>query len=1094
MSARLFGGVVTCFASLAAGAAWAEPVLALAPGAGPAPQTPVAVVLTDLDPETAYWVTIVPAIAEPGAYEEFHYVEAAKRAELSFAGLPPDSYEIRLHEQSGGDPVVARLALDLGAAPATPLVSDATRAFATAYGLTGDWTGSYVCPDGAADVTLTLWNGSYDNRFDGRMRATLTDGPDAGASGEWPVYAESTPKHGLVGLGFESPRKEPRPGYGMARLSEARLSEDGARIEGGSFLRHGCSDFTLVRAPVAPPEEAAVETAALAQRGFWGTWSGGYSCSGIETSLDLDFMMDAASGRLEARWRYRGGDARRAFAGEAVFRALDASGGAVELQPLRWIEQPNGHTASPTTLRIGPDGKRLQGTIEGCERLVAERVGEPPALPDPEADVVSASARATLASLEGAWEGETSCYGADHLMRLDLSGLAAGRPEGMFRHVAVDGPALAQLRLALKPRADGSLAAAEAERLQYALHHPVYTPVEVAAEGEDLRVRFDGTACTPATISRPIDPEPLTIAGEARDAPAGAVLVLSEDGRSLRPAPAAQACAALAAWSEALAPQERALNRAGGWNGWPGLFAEARFVPVFGAPYATLSGSPDIGRLVKPLAQRDCRAHGQSFDPELVTVIDAAFGLGRNTDFGSDHHRFRRAAAQANSAAAGLPALLAEIEAIPVAPDAAAALDTLRTTLDPKVTLLGATDRAQVAAALDARAEAIMRSAEDDHLARLADGRTPVTLATLGRAEDILAARASADAADWRTRLHPQATALADEFLAPGASRQDRESFASLSAFPAIADRLAALDRDDAAATDERLQAIDAQIAAAERIEALRPLRAELDALAADTATADRTARPFMAFDRRAEALVADAVAQLPAAAPARPPAGAAPSGIKQSAFVAALLAGDRGSAYHADRDFALIYLQQMTSVFRDYCPAALPADLQTQIASQFMDMDALTGGRDAMAAAGLQALADGIIMLADPGAAISQAIRTDEILLVADGDAQILLNSYRCTGPELRAFFENARAYVVDPAEGVETDALRMGDVCRAALADDMTSRDTMAYCDCAGATLDQALNDNAKRYLRAEPAVHYRQLGLFARAADRQIQSCRR
>jgi hypothetical protein len=240
---------------------------------------------------------------------------------------------------------------------------------------------------------------------------------------------------------------------------------------------------------------------------------------------------------------------------------------------------------------------------------------------------------------------------------------------------------------------------------------------------------------------------------------------------------------------------------------------------------------------------------------------------------------------------------------------------------------------------------------------------------------------------------------------------------------------------------------------------------------------------------------VAEAAADLPAAQPPSPAeAAAAPEGVNERALVAALLAGDPAAAYRVDRDRALIYLQRMTAVFREFCPAALPPDLQTRIAAQFMDMDALAGGRDAMAAAGLQAIAQGLAALADPGAAMGRAMRVDQIHLAADADAQILLNRYRCTGAELRGFFRNARAYVVAPAQGVPAEALRMADTCRAAFPDRATMRDTAAYCDCAGAILDRALNDDAKRYLRAEPPSRWRALDLFARTAEREMRSCRR
>ena len=666
-------------------AARAAPEIALATEMDAAPDTPITVVANGLEPARSYWITIVPEHAEPGSYEEFHYVEAMAETRLDFTGLPAGDYEIRLHRSGDGDPMVARLALSLGevAAESAAGPTASTRAFAAAHGLNGDWTGSYTCADGSADVTLTLWMGAHEGSYQGRMRATLRDGPDAGAMGEWPAYAQHSPRHGTVGLGFEAPLAEPRPQYQMAGLREAALSEEGTRIEGGSFVRHGCTDFSLTRMPIPEPEAAAEAARAMTQRGFFGNWTGAYSCAGQETALDLEFTRDSVTGRLHADWRYSGGEGRGAFAGAVRFRVTPASGNAVDLLPLTWIEQPYRHTASPVVLRAAPDQRRLQGEVAGCGPVEVARVAMPAQPLPSDHGLMPAALREELAGLEGVWEGTTQCGETTTLMRLDIAAMTGENLEADFRYVAAEDVDVATwLRLNLTYGLHSELRVTVAERMAWKQNGPVHVPSAVVPHDPQISARFVNMDCEQVLLSRPVSPAALPLGAPAEDAPAGTVLALA-DGR-LRPAPDAVACAALGSWAAALTAEERALNRAGsfilGWGGWPALFAGDRFAPVFGAPYPVLAGSPEAGRHVRQLVQRECRAAGLAGAAEMIPVLDAAFGLDRNNGFGSDHHRFRMAADRAQRAADGLPALLAEVEGMPRIPATDAEMAALRDT------------------------------------------------------------------------------------------------------------------------------------------------------------------------------------------------------------------------------------------------------------------------------------------------------------------------------------------------------------------------------------------------------------------------------
>lgn len=216
-------------------------------------------------------------------------------------------------------------------------------------------------------------------------------------------------------------------------------------------------------------------------------------------------------------------------------------------------------------------------------------------------------------------------------------------------------------------------------------------------------------------------------------------------------------------------------------------------------------------------------------------------------------------------------------------------------------------------------------------------------------------------------------------------------------------------------------------------------------------------------------------------------------SGLRRNALITAFLTGDPLVPYQADRDSTMLYLQRMARVFREYCPAALPPDLQNRIARHFVDIGALTGSPDQLSELGLQAIADGLEMLADPGSAMAGAMQQDQIFAMADGDAQILLHNLDCTGPDMRRLFENARTYVIDPAKGVPDDRLKMAEICLVALDDGMLMNETRSYCRCAGAQLDRA-SAELQSYLRVDPKSRFRQIAVVDRAIDRSLQSCRR
>jgi hypothetical protein len=269
----------------------------------------------------------------------------------------------------------------------------------------------------------------------------------------------------------------------------------------------------------------------------------------------------------------------------------------------------------------------------------------------------------------------------------------------------------------------------------------------------------------------------------------------------------------------------------------------------------------------------------------------------------------------------------------------------------------------------------------------------------------------------------------------------------------------------------------------------------EAEALAGAAGGAELADRALAALDARAAALVTQAAASLPSpTVEDAPVSGGALGGLKRNALITAFLSGDPSVPYRAPRDGTLIYLQRMALVFREVCPAALPANLSTLIAGEFTDLPALTGGREAMAAAGLEAIGKGLEMLIDPGQAMAEAMRTDSIHAEADGDAQTLLHALPCTGPELREMFSNIQSYVAKPSAGIDASALRMSDLCLRALDDGLTTRDRRAYCTCAGAVVEGSGDEALHRWLRADPPTRWRLLYVAARPVHAQTRACAR
>ncbi|WP_090523838.1 hypothetical protein [Paracoccus isoporae] len=1057
---------------------FAEPAITVSDG-----PSGIAVSVSGLDPDRTYWLTIVSPDAEDGAYTSFEYLSGSDQGAVAFPDPGPGQpMELRLHEKSAGNPLLARALLDAPAEAAIPVADARLVDFARIYGLAGDWRGEMACAQGTAAFEVTLRPHFYENGYLGDLRLTLIDGPDQGASGEWPLTVQHRPDTGAVSLAADSPRSVPVEGYAIPQIFGTTLSEDGLRVEDANLQSQSCTSFSFARAPLPAPENALAEAEALRTDGFLGQWQGSYDC-GAPTALDLIFEVSPVNDLTLARWVYRG-TGKNAFDGEALFRAQAAGPGQIGLMPLKWVKQPYRHQVAPVTFSLAPDGAAMQGEFAGCGPVQVTRVGGE-AMAGAATQVMSDAERAGLADLAGRWSGLTPCGGTEQFMQIDLPDLSAGETGVDLRYAASKGVD-AGAHLALAARPGDPIELSLIEKRQAPLNQPIFLPRELARADGGLVMQFDET-CDDVALRRDDPPPRFAALPGATDQQA---LLVQESDKALRVAAPATICRTLADWAAALSPAEARMTRAGTWvthhGGWPVLFTDPYFQPVFGMGYPSLSASPDVGEALLAPLRTQCGDLGVE-DLQLRTALTLAFGVARNSElFGSEAQRFRLAVDRAQVGQDRAARLAEDLAALPDTPDARERIAALRTELETLALLDSET--ARLTASLDAAEARIVAAGEEAFLTALAAVEEPATPKNLGRAVDLLQQRDPAERSHWIEQLDRAAGQLAERI---DAGEMQLAGMQDLAILPPIAAALEKAEEKQRRADAAAKSALRERIAGLGKVTELRPVL---------TAITDGGNDPGLlaAYDAKARALLVAAAGPIPdaeAAEQADPePAlsGGALSGLRRNALITAFLTGDPLVPYRADRDSTLRYLQRMVLVFRDYCPAALPPDLQTRIAGQFVDVGALTGSRDQMAAMGLQAIVEGLGVLADPGSAMAGAIRQDEIFAMADGDAQILLRNLDCTGPDMRRLFENARDYVIDPAKNVPQDRLGMAEICLVALDDGMVMNETRAYCRCAGDQLDRS-SAELQAYLRADPRGRYRQIPLLDRALDQALRGCR-
>ncbi|MEM6496658.1 MAG: hypothetical protein AAF709_08030, partial [Pseudomonadota bacterium] len=750
----------------------------------------------------------------------------------------------------------------------------------------------------------------------------------------------------------------------------------------------------------------------------------------------------------------------------------------------------------------------LTGEIDfnGCDGLVAQKIG----------DSVGSSASIDTAFLDrfaARWLGEFSCGDTRFSSELQLPKFASEDATGSLlykKRDQFDTTTNQKIGFVLDG-AEGQIGVRVVQRLSYKLNQQTYAPQSILmdADADRLTVLLDEPSCSPIVLRRDNPTDPVAIL-PVPASPSQATLFapdIRDDGR-VHLASTQAACDALNGWRAQITDADARLERAGshvaGWGAWPTLFTDSNFEPFFGISYSRIAGTPDIAQLTRRLTKRDCRQLGLQIDLE-IKVLQAAFGA-KGTVFGSDFHAFQLAIADVEGDAELLQQLVAEIADVSSDATGLAELAGIDTQLQSLENLSEA-DEVEIAGLITQRRDEVKTVMDDAFLDMIA-ARSTLALADALRAEEIAVVRGDPDRDRISALIRDRVASLVDaEIIVPSQSLsgselldftdRQRTRFKPLLRYTLVSESIAMLQNRIANETEDRVAAVVQRIDAAAVIADLRSSYKAVSTFTRDPRVAQYSQQLWSAYDQKAQTLLKAAISELPPRnnnRTERAKCGGPLAGLHKNADITAFLRGDRLSAYQAPRRSTLIYVAELAAEFRTYCPAALPPGISTLIAGKFINLNALTGDRDALAAEGWRLIAEGLQVLANPGPAMAEAINRDELRASAAADAQILLDRLRCTGPELRQMFSNIADWVKDPAIGIAQDEKNLFDICLDAVGNGLIMRETREYCSCASDRILRSAQQGFDRYLRASPQSHWRQITFLDRRLNQSLQMCRR
>lgn len=753
---------------------------------------------------------------------------------------------------------------------------------------------------------------------------------------------------------------------------------------------------------------------------------------------------------------------------------------------------------------------------------------------------------------QGNWLASFACGEDRYISKLVMPAFRSASEKGTFDYYSRDEVGAGQkmgLVLNLDPT-NQSISSTIGQRLRLQNSPPLFPETLVAdLENDQMKGKIGTAGCEEVLFRRENLPPPVSIVPvpltPSQDT------IFARDTRSvsrvhLAAAPAA--CNALKLWSEQISEQEKrriSINTwTTDWGKYPNLFFGERFTRFFGLSYKDLSSSTDVGNTIVNLTRKTCRRQLGVDIVDHTSVLRVAFSPKRRS-FGDTHDRFKYAIEDLKDAVAYKESLNGRIASVPETTNGLAELDRLQKESEAKLASLLEADRGDVSAKIATRRRQIQNVVDREFLARIFDPNLDISFSDLERMDDLAREAMEPERSRALTAIDDRLATLSQEqFLSrldgltidqfPGFEDQVIQRLQQFGSYESVRTVRARIVKRRTELTEAFAAGFNARIADAETVSDLRQLKRDLSESAKNQAVAKLIAPVWTSYDDRAKTVLARLVQEIPEPvsntigsgaatsatvekAPAEQPARKAnplggfalknsttPAGNKNAApetrlvglhrknTVQALLTSDRTALYRLPRGQTRFYLKELVTYFKAACPAVLPPNITSLIVSQFTDQRLLYGGRDGAAAVGLEALLKDLQTLQNPGQAIQNAARADELRTNATADAQILLSNFGCPHNELRTAFNNVKQYYIDPAAGVPFENFTMGDICYAGLSDGSGDRRTRKYCNCASEEIERGASPDLKTYIRHSPKTHFRHLYVLDRNLSSRLRRC--
>ena len=213
---------------------------------------------------------------------------------------------------------------------------------------------------------------------------------------------------------------------------------------------------------------------------------------------------------------------------------------------------------------------------------------------------------------------------------------------------------------------------------------------------------------------------------------------------------------------------------------------------------------------------------------------------------------------------------------------------------------------------------------------------------------------------------------------------------------------------------------------------------------------------------------------------------------LNHEQLLQALYDGNFEAAYLSGRSRAIYVIQELTVYYSDACSEILPEGMHRFVTRARTPAGLREGTQEGLMRAGAAAIQRSLEMIQNPGDAIYQAGRAEELQNEAWADAAALGEAFGCPGEGLRVIFENGYAFMRNPTRGVSPDALTLQDACR--ISDTYSGRNEAAYCTCAMRIVQSRVPEGFLRYIKFNPQAHLRDVWRMFPHVAREQQRCHR